>query len=77
MKNHPSTGKNAASSNTIEPRMNPPRGVNVLPAFFICSPRCAAMPAEPIEESAREAASKIQPVNLAGPNGSARRMIRL
>ena len=32
------------------------------------------MPAEPMEESARDAASKTQPMNFAGPNGRASRI---
>ena len=32
------------------------------------------MPAEPMEESARDTASKSQPINFAGPNGRASKM---
>lgn len=74
MKSQPITGKNAASSRITVPRMNPFNGERLL-CFASLSPRCAAMPAEPIEEIVREAPSKSQPKNFAGPKGSAKRIM--
>jgi hypothetical protein len=73
-KSQPITGKNAASSRITVPRINPFKGERLL-CFASLAPRCAAMPAEPIEETVSEAPSKIQPKNFAGPKGSAKRIM--
>ena len=54
--------------------MNPLKGVTVV-CLESLTPRCAAIPAEPMEEMASDAPSKIQPMNLAKPKGRASKMI--
>ena len=72
-KSQPMRGKKAASSRMTAPRMNPFNGVMLL-CLESLAPRWEAMPAEPMVEMASAAPSRIQPMNLAGPNGRASRM---
>lgn len=70
----PMSGKNAASSRITAPRMKLLNAEKLLLSESLL-PKCAAIPAEPIEEIVSERPSKIQPNNFAGPKGSAKRIM--